>query len=469
MSGSSVSPGAALLRSSRMFSMPPPIPPPSNYSVAFKHYSPTATIAYPTHQTVTTTSSSRIQGDWGFKRPFPLKTTTKTTYPLVRVKKVDSIEQVTDFESSSDHTLTLRKFQELALPISVPAIISTQLPKSVFEEDSDVTALDEAKKKELVNKRWKFTGPWLAGMTDGDFNRFLAKTVRGRRIEFRAFLKKTLAAEMTLNQTRAAQETGEEPPAEITAADISEEQLHEYLRVLRVERMTLYNLVSQFLDLAPVDVDVALRLLGKFMPGSAREFENGSPYGINGPPLTHPSAGISYLRTRNFLENHPLYGPQKHHAPVKARVLKPANQGTQSYRPSLGIAGFVANTSASDTSFNSTRFKGSFAQQQKGLFGFNLEKRGGAKVYVDPTSATIDSEGRIIINVDEPNSEAEVVRKELAGELAEGESVLEHLMKTREKAKERGAMININPLNAMGGFSPGQRVQGSASSYGLRY
>ncbi|KAI1095937.1 mitochondrial ribosomal protein MRP51 [Rostrohypoxylon terebratum] len=468
MSVSSVSPGAVLLRSSRMFSLPPPIPPPADHSLAFKHNSSTATINFPTHQTVTTTSSSRLTGDWGFKRPFPLKTTTKTTYPLIRVKKVDSIEQITDFDSSSDHTLTLRKFQELSLPLSVPTFSSTQLLKSVFEEDSDVTALDEVQKKELVKKRWKFTGPWLAGMTDGDFRRFLERTVRGRRIEFRAFLRKTLAEELTARQTRDALEAAEEIPAKIVADDISEEQLNEYLRVLRKERMTLYNLVSQFLDLAPVDIDVALRLLGKFMPGSAKDLESSSPYGINGPPPTHPSAGISYLRTRNFLENHPLYGPQKHHTPIKARVLKPVNQGTQNYRPILGVAGFVANTASSEV-YNSTNPKGTFkSHQQRNQFLLDLEKRGGTKIYVNPTSATTDPEGRIIITVDEPDHQAEVVQKEFVGELAEGESVLEHLMKARERAKER-AMMYANSTNTVGGFSPGQRVQGSARSYGLNY
>ncbi|KAI1207094.1 mitochondrial ribosomal protein MRP51 [Annulohypoxylon truncatum] len=473
MATKSVSPGAALLRSSRMFSMPPPIPPPpGDYSAATKHYSPTATINFPTHLTVTTTSSSRLTGDWGFKRPFPLKTTTSTTFPLVRIKKVDSTEQVTDFESASDHAITLRKFQEMALPVSIPAVHTHRYMKSVFEEDSDVTALDDAKKKKLVNKRWKFTGPWLAGMTDGDFSRFLEKSVRGRRIEFRAFLKENLAAEMTADRARAAAKAEEPEPPKVTADEITEERLNGYLRVLRTERMTLYNLVSQFLDLAPVDVNVYLRLLGKFMPGTAKEFENGSPYGVSGPPITHPSAGISYLRTRNFLENHALYGPQKHHAPIKARVLKPTNLNTQNYKPIIGIGGFVANTSNSDTSFNAVKARAA-TRFQRALYGFDFEKRGGAKLYVEPSSATVDSSGKIIINIDEPASEAEVVQKELAGELAEGESVLQHLVNARERAQQR-SQIPLNPRFGSSGFGShgpgiGRRVQSSASNYGLKY
>ncbi|KAI1409378.1 mitochondrial ribosomal protein MRP51 [Hypoxylon sp. FL1857] len=470
MAGRSVSPGAALLRSSRMFSMPAPIPaPPGDYSAATKHYSPTATINHPTHLTVTTTSSSRINGDWGFKRPFPLKTTTDTTYPLARVRQVDSIEHITDYQSASDHTITLRKFQELHLPINVPAKESYQArysptsiknPTSVFEEDSDVTALDEQQKAELANKRWKFTGPWLAGMTDGDFNKFLEKKVRGRRPEFRAFLKKNLAAEMTADRIQKATEAGEatEPP-EVSASDITDAQLTDYLRELREERMTLYNLVSQFLDLAPIDLDTEYRLLGKLKIGKPRVLDRSSPYGADGPPITHPSAGISYLRTRNFMENHPVYGPQKHHAPVEARVLKPTNHATHNFRPSIGIAGFVGSPGAYDTSFNTTKLA-LRSKLSKALNELDLEKHGGSKVYVQPTAATVDSSGNVCITIEEADGEAESIQKELVGEA----TVFEDELKAMKQPE-----VPRNPKTARPTFSPamGSRTTGSASSYGL--
>ncbi|KAI0840851.1 mitochondrial ribosomal protein MRP51 [Hypoxylon sp. FL0890] len=465
MAGRSVSPGAALLRSSRMFSMPAPIPaPPGDYSSATKHYSPTATINHPTHLTVTTTSSSRINGDWGFKRPFPLKTTTNSTYPLVRVRQVDSTEHVTDFQSASDHTITLRKFQEMNLPISVPnARINEPYPhishpRSVFEEDSDVTALDEQQKAELANKRWKFTGPWLAGMTDGDFNKFLEKKVRGRRSEFRAFLKETLAAEMT-NQAQKAVEAGEEEPPKVSASDITDSQLTDYLRELRQERMTLYNLVSRFLDLAPVDLATEYRLLNKLIAGKPMVLSRGSPYGAHGPPITHPSAGISYLRTRNFQENHPLYGPQKHHTPVEARVLKPTNISTGSYKPSIGIAGFVGSTPADDTTFNSTKMRNQ-SNLSKALHEIELNKYGGSKVYVQPTTAVVDSSGSVCITLEEPDGQAAAVQKELVGEA----SVFEDEIKAKEQPE-----VPRNPRGAPPSFSarPGTRITGSASSYGL--
>ena len=52
---------------------------------------------------------------------------------------------------------------------------------SVFEEDRDSTELDSEYARNHVNKRWKFKGPWITGMTDGEFDKWLEKSVRKRR------------------------------------------------------------------------------------------------------------------------------------------------------------------------------------------------------------------------------------------------------------------------------------------------
>ncbi|KAI2619984.1 mitochondrial ribosomal protein MRP51 [Hypoxylon sp. NC1633] len=467
MAGRSVSPGAALLRSSRMFSMPTPIPaPPGDYSAATKHYSATATINYPTHLTVTTTFPSRLNGDWGFKRPFPLKTTMDTTFPLVRIKQVDSVEHVTDFRSASDHTMTLKKYQEMNLPISVPtsdAMRSHDLAKfqvSVFEESFDVTALDQQQKVELANKRWKFTGPWLAGMTDGDFSRYLEKQVRGRRTEFRAYLRETLAVRMSERQARRLSEAGESELPAITAGEVTDSQLLDYQKELRQDRFTLYNLVSQFLDLAPVDPQTSYYVLGKIAPGEPKTLDRVSPYGQEGPPITHPSAGLSYLRTRNFQENHALYGPQKDHPPVKARVLKPINSETRSFKARIGVAGFVGSTPAAESVFNMARSERQ-SKFGKVLHHIELEHRGGSKIYVNLNQATVSSTGAVCINIGETKDQAEVVQKELMGE----STVFEDELRAMQTPN-----VPRNRMNGPRSFSarPGSRIGGSASAYGLR-
>ncbi|KAI1337442.1 mitochondrial ribosomal protein MRP51 [Xylariaceae sp. FL0016] len=464
MAGRSVSPGAALLRSSRMFSMPAPIPPPpGDYSGATTHFSPTATINFPTHLSVTTPSTSRINGDWGFKRNFPLKTTTTTTIPLVRVRQVDSTEHVTDFQTSSDHTITLKKFQELSMAISVPsdpedihgAKKQHVNPRSVFEEDGDVTALDDKTALETENKRWKFKGPWLAGMTDGDFSRYLEKTVRTKRPEFRAYLKEVLAKDMTEDQQRQARaELAAEMPAAVTSSDITESQLIDYLKRLRDDRMQLYTLVSRFLDLAPVSGETGLGPLGRWPAEQQREVNSPSPYGANGPPITHPSAGLSYLRTMNYQENHPVYGPQLQRTPVQTRVLMPRSPPAGHFHVSLGIAGFVAATKQ-DSTFNLSNQAQSQNRTGVALHSLDLTNRGGAKLFAVPQTASVDSNGSLRLTIDESNPEARLVAQEKIGEA----DVYHSHMK--------GQVNPDVPLNPRSQPRHGKWQAGSAQGYGF--
>ncbi|KAK7753664.1 hypothetical protein SLS62_004286 [Diatrype stigma] len=415
----SVSPGAALLRASRMFSMPAPIPAaPGDYSSATKRHSPTATIPYPTHLSVTTPSSSRMNGDWGFKRPLPLRTTTKTTIGAVRIKQVDSMEHITDFQSATDHTITLEKFQELHLPITVPPFEYNSARgdwhRSVFEEDSDVTVIPKGQEREFENKRWKFKGPWLAGMTDGAFEKYLEKQVRGKRTEFRAHLKERLASEMTMQQAKEASENAVEPPEPVLAAEITDKALTAYMRRLRGDLVELYQIVGSFLDLAPLSRDGSnspqspanLLLYKLYKMGRA------SPYSNSGPPITHPSAGLSYLRTRHFQENHPLYGPQAKHTPVEARVVMPRHLGTGQQIPVIGVGGFIAKVDQGST-FNKVRM--GVAVRDRNLVVLDLETPGGSKKLTELVDAHVDSNGKVIIRVDDSDDMADLVHREMIG------------------------------------------------------
>ncbi|KAI0445890.1 mitochondrial ribosomal protein MRP51 [Xylaria telfairii] len=463
MAARSVSPGAALLRSSRMFSMPNPIPgSPGDYSSATKHQSATATAPFPTYLTITTPATSRANGDWGFKRPLPLKTTTKQTFPLVRIRQIDSTEHVTDFQSASDHTLTLKKFQELNLPLSVPTARENdratfaRRSKSVFEEDGDITALEPEQAQSIEHKRWKFNGPWLAGMTDGEFNKWLEKNVRTRRAEFRAFLKEEHAKELTKEQNSQAIRDGVPAPPEVTPDSITEAQFIDYLRDLRYDRLVLFRHVSRFLDLAPLNTDPLYISTMKLNRG--QRFSEENPYGANGPPITHPSAGLSYLRTASFIDNHPIYGPQKYHPVVKARVLKPKSTNTGVHDPVIGIAGFIADRPIDQQNL------GRGAQNSprgSALSRLELEQRGGAKLYYKLDSAVVDSSGRVRIKPLDPGngSTAELVVKEMLGEDDMKNGV--YMDSMQGMGTEVSPEITPNPPRR------GTHIYGSRTSYGL--
>ncbi|OIW28349.1 hypothetical protein CONLIGDRAFT_373814 [Coniochaeta ligniaria NRRL 30616] len=392
-SARSVSPGAALLRTSRLFSLPPPLPPPHRDD-SFKS-SDTATEPYPTRQIITTTSLSRRTGDWGLKRPLPLKTTTKSSTPMIKVKQVDSIEAITDFKPAADHGITLRKFQEMNIPITIP---------------SNKGGMN-------MDMRWKFKGPWLAGLTDGELQKYIEKNVRNRRTEFRSFLKTKLAKEMNESAAQKAIDGGEEAaPQELDESKITDVQLTNFLRRLREDRPRLYKLVSQFLDLAPIGPPTHNSDMWK------REYTTtpltitvGNPYAKEGPPITHPSAGLSYLRTASYLENHPFYGPQAKRTPVEARVVAPRHSnGARGAK--LGVGGFVTNVPGGDSTFNMSRVSADIRHERTpGLDRLDPSIKGGAKVWVEPLSATVNSKGQTMIVVGETNSKSPAIARELAG------------------------------------------------------
>ncbi|KAM0279834.1 hypothetical protein ACHAQH_004385 [Verticillium albo-atrum] len=408
-----LSPGGALLRSSRLFSIPKPIPGPSAASEDPIHgislRTPTGTSPYPTHQSITTPESSRSQGDWGLKRSLPLKMTTKSSTPSIRVKHLDSIEKITDYASASEHSITLQKFQELNLPLTVPTLPNRYRAvslgtTSVFEDDHDATTVGGPGS----DKRWKFGGPWLAGLTEGQFDSYVQRTVRGRRQEFRMFLRTRLASDLTASQQQSALDKATDAPAPVVAKDITEDQLTEYIRKLRSDRVTLFSMISEFLDLAPLNPPSAI---ANMSAGTRIESKSPNPYAERGPPITHPSGGLSYIRTNAHAENHPLYGPQANPSPVLARIIAPRQMANSA---KLGVAGFVTETPQGDSAFNYRSYRGGKARVS-GIATFDPEIEGGSKCYVEPISANINSLGKLIIKVDEASEEAQMIKKEMVG------------------------------------------------------
>ncbi|PSS00711.1 mitochondrial ribosomal protein MRP51 [Coniella lustricola] len=453
--GRTLSPGGALLRASRMFSLPTAIPaPPGDFQAATNYNSDTATAAFPTLQSVTVPENFRQRGDWGFKRNFPLRSTANTGAPYLRVKEVDSLEQVTDFDSASDHTVTLQKWQEMNVAISLPHEFNQFASgppvgrlESVFEEKYDFTAIDDAEKiGKAGDKRWKFKGPWLANLTQGEFQTYVKREVRGRRAEFREFLRKELAPKLTLQATQRAMDEGlDQAVPDVRPEDITEEQLLDEMRVLRENRQKLYDHVEKFLDLAPLEPSLDHDRLS-YAPGVVTRLDKQSPYAKSGPPVTHPSAGLSYLRTDAFLENHPVYGPQAKKKPVKGRLM--INSARQ--RPTTGVGGFISTSPVK-------AFQG--AQQERTDF----KAPGGTKAWVNIVSAQISSNGRPVLNVESADGSARMVQEEMEGNLQvyhqKVENIVEKAMELRgpkSSSKIRGNYAFKNSTSASYGINSTQ-------------
>jgi hypothetical protein len=370
MASKQLSPAAQLLRHSKLFSLPPALPRPVTYanggaSVTFD--SDKMTTYHPTHAAITTTKSGRRKGDWGFKRNLPLKTTTRSTTAVVRVSEVDSIDHITDFESAADHVLTLRKYQELNLPINRARKGGTKTETFLLEKKGQTSVFDiyENTQDSSNLSRWKFNGPWLAGMTNLEFNNYVEKQIKSRRVEFRKYLKSWMLEEKQ-NSLQSKQLGDGGLSSETPKATLSSEEYRAGVIRLRQEGYKLWEIIWNFLDL----------------PGAPpSEYESYA----EGPPVTHPSAGLSYLRTASHLANHPVLGPQLEVPPVIGRLLGASTTEEGGGNVELvGIGGIVAKHSSS----------GMFRER-----GVQYDDKHPKKQYYRPTNVSMDSQGRINMEV----------------------------------------------------------------------
>ncbi|KAG8631438.1 hypothetical protein KVT40_000578 [Elsinoe batatas] len=448
------SPTGRILRSSRFFSLPPPLPQPSvdlPTTSGNIRTSDTATLPYPTKQAISAPASSRHRGDWGLKRPLPERTNNTST-PHVRINAMDTLEHITDFDSASDHTLTLKKAQELNLWMTQANRKRTNFTSSIsaFDDVLDHTALQEPTTSSTHNsiasdninrlplgmertlrirsinsilqqrgekpERWKTDGPWLPMMSEIDFEKYLVKVVSKPRIrdEFRKFLRKTRADKKRLQAVeQLREEVGFDPenPEDVARLDemcrIDQEEdqgIERYILELRSNNTdlssTLPALIQEFFDLPP------LPKASPSTPHGITGFSTGIKKPSETPPSTHPSGGLSYIRSRSYMENSPVHGPQFQHAPLEARVLRPrrAPQGPVE-QSVIGLGGFVTK----DTTRKGYNTTDEESNVHKGL-AWNFETPGGNKLWVTPSEAHVDDNSRIRIDIVYPEKEAIAVK-----------------------------------------------------------
>lgn len=426
------SPTARLLQSSRLFSLPRPLPPASFSpveSAGVYKASPTATEAYPTHQAIATTAPSFHRGDWGLKRPLPGKKLSGAN-PTVQVRANDTYEHITDFGSAGAYVQTERKWAEMGVPMVLqPESSSTRERIGVYESwidntDPKASGMQADGRNVADNpeqmQRWRHSAPWLAGMQEGEFNAYVKRSIgtTRRRDEWRTFLRNNMWDSRMRRTQAGARERGEP----LTSDEMKEarqrlrptdEEVRTREKELRNEHnrdnlsSDLTRLIAAFLDLPNVVANVetssgfAQNLLGSLTTSAEK-----------GPPTTHPSAGLSHLRTNAILENHLLYGPQTRRSPIQARVLAPrTNSGEKTmYQAKLGVGGVVAIDNQSATSGPLARGPGGQQERADPTHAYDERVEGGGKIWVHPESAWIDADGRIRLEVTRGEIEAVAVK-----------------------------------------------------------
>ena len=147
-----------------------------------------------------------------------------------------------------------------------------------------------------------------------------------------------------------------------------------YLQALRKDSTQaglLNRLVRNFLDMPPLNASELAAQRSKDLPSALKHTET-----MAMSLSTHPSAGLSYLKSNNILYNHPILGPQKNAPPVTARFISARRQDNNATL--YGVAGFVARKEDGN---NETKL--------------NINTPGGGKAERSVKSAYVDGDGRI--------------------------------------------------------------------------
>ncbi|KAF3042531.1 hypothetical protein E8E11_002379 [Didymella keratinophila] len=457
-----LSPTANLLRNSRLFSLPKPLPRPNvgeTTGAGVTKASDSATLPYPTHQAITTTKSSLARGDWGLKRNLPARShLLQTSDPVLRITQLDTIEDVTDFDSAADHVRTRQKWEEMSVPLlrhKASADVTSATPHSAFEYRDDVTSyrkegLDQSglnlralrqnkRTREYIqsknpgrevpftphqpppptaevhnSRRWKHDGPWLPGQGANEFTAYLNKEIGKRRNEFNEHLVEFVKNKIYTTRQLTADRSGDIPPMDAAEAQawqtarekewatITQEQIDAGIKALRKETAInplgsklVTELITPFLRL-PL-VQQKNRVYQQHGTGERREYENNIIDPERAPTSTHPSAGLGYLRSRSYLASHPILGPQANPAPVTSRVLQPRTTAfNRDSRARLGVGGFVA---MDPYSAEASKNPNASSHLKRDVEVIDIDTPGGKKIMVQPKYGGVSNDGRVHLHV----------------------------------------------------------------------
>lgn len=347
----------------------------------------------------------------------------------------DTVEHITDFGSAGDHVRTLQKWQEMGVPMMMkrarPGSTGAALPVSAFDEGVDNTQIGDGGAGNVRQRgRWKYAGPWIAGMQDGEFGEYLERSIVKRKDEWRRFLSDIIVEGKLAKARQQARHDGalftRERQEELRRTSTPDsDELKETEKTLRdnhaLEGLSseLTALLCDFLDLPgvrPTSDEAASTPMSATTASLNRalnKFDSDETAAEASPLTTHPSAGLSHIRTNAFLSNHPLWGPQAQPSPVLARVVETRNGGQRNTaQAKLGVAGTIAfdplgNTYSAPAAAR-RHLQGMDPDRMVDVLDEEME--GGNKMWVHPQSAWMDEKARIRLSITRGNEEAVAVR-----------------------------------------------------------
>ena len=332
-------------------------------------------------------------------------------------------------------------------------------------------------------RRWKNDGPWVPGMSADDFVAYISKEISGRKKEFNNYLVEFVKNEIYISRRFAASKSDQRPPMDMQEAEkwqaeqekswrnITKADINAGIKSLRRETATdpltsklVSKLILPFLKLP------AMRLKNRnyAVDASSRDFDTYAFDQSTAPLSTHPSAGLGYLRTKSYITNHPILGPQAAPTPIPARVVQARRTSarTEVYAR-LGVGGFVANDQFKSTDSNFASRAGN-RREAKDVETIDVDTPGGKKLLVNPLFGSVTNDGRIHIKLlRSTGPEIAVARGELDDKPPVRENVDEDPLRDLSAGLGRSGVKELDEMSGeaqkFSEFLESQRPQGRAS------
>lgn len=296
-------------------------------------------------------------------------------------------------------------------------------------------------------KRWKHEGPWIPGMGADDFVTFLSRSLPHRQAEFKARLVEFAKNEIYAKRRLAASTSTETAPIDIDEARIwQQEQERAFRTITPAQVAASIKALRKETANNPLGSKLVTKLIQPFLRLPSIKFkytsyaEDASTRAIDqyqfdqetAPLSTHPSAGLGYLRSKSYIANHPLLGPQANPHPVPARVVQARTTSTtkEAYAR-LGVAGFIANDQFRSTDTSSAS-KASHANSRD-VETIDIDTVGGKKVLVQPQFGSVTNDGRIHIKI----------KRSLGPEVAVARGELDDLPPVRDLGESSAALRGL--------------------------
>lgn len=287
--------------------------------------------------------------------------------------------------------MTLAKFQELNLPVSLPHSMKKgrfdygKGHESPFESRYDNVSESESSKAHGA-QLYRHSGPWLGGQSEIQFQAYLQQ-LRRRKPELLKQLREQYVKKVAAERRKQAQDEGGLDAENSNATvEVTDEEFQAWLKELRSDKRLAGAELIRLLDLHTLSSDVPSIMMGStdYYEANATRLAS-ADYAHQGPPKTHPSAGLAYTRSGALISNHPSFGPQQSMRPVEARCLIAKTRKRRHRRRAvLGVGGIVYEDEYDNPE-----------DVMRGLEYLDPSIPGGGRIWVSPQRVSISSRGTI--------------------------------------------------------------------------